>query len=69
MDDWCLADIMSSFAKLDGEDAPAVEFEKWYPITTRIIAEVIDYVNVRFQLFESELPLMVPLCLTDMHTS
>ena len=67
MDGCCLAGVMSEVVKLDEEDTPAVEFEKGYPITTRIIGELIEHVNTLLQLFKSELPLMVPLRSTDAH--
>ena len=53
VDGWRLADVMSQVAKLDGEDAPAVEFAKGYPITTRITGELIEHVNALLQLFKS----------------
>ena len=67
IDGWRLADSMFEVGTLEGSDANHQEYEKGYPISTRITSELIAHTEALLRLFSSDVPLMVPLQPTDCH--
>jgi hypothetical protein len=67
IDGWKLDDFMIELSQLEATDADDIEYQKGYPVATRITSELLDHSKALLELFASDIPLMVPLRPTDSH--
>ena len=58
---------MAEVFNLEEDDARDIEFSAGYPISTHLTSELISHTSALLELFALELPLMLPICPTDVH--
>ena len=65
LEGWRLSQEMDVAGGMDAREAHVMEFEKGYPVTTRITQELIQHCQALERLFAGDTPLMTPLRPTD----